>query len=89
METVKIVINSVEDAKNGVKIVETATVENIEETKNITFAILEKGMASGRSSLMVILVDKDGKHLTGQFTQGHLEALVGALKGAKQRFGED
>lgn len=89
MVTVKVVIQSLEDAKNGMPLVEGGTEENTyETTEPITFAFLESGMQSGATSLGVIMKDKDGKNVFGQFSVRHFQQLSGILSGVLERFGK-
>lgn len=89
MEAIKIVVNSLEDANAGKPIVEGVKkdLSNVHQAKNVTFGLLEKGMQSGRTSLMIILENPDGTFSVGQMTQDHLEVLNAAVRGAVGRFG--
>lgn len=88
MNVLRIVINSIEDAKAGKKIVETATAENTVECKEpVTIAFLEKGMTSGKTSVMITLIAPDGTHYLGQCSGENFEQAYSAFKGAKERFG--
>lgn len=86
MNVLKIVINSVEDAKAGTPIVDTSTKENMQEGE-MTFAYLEKGMKSGKTSVMVIIKLADGTHAIGECSGDNFEKAHSAFKGAKERFG--
>lgn len=88
MELVKVVIQSLEDAKNGKPIVEGSTVEKTEECKSLTVGILEGGTKSGKTSLMFCLRMEDGSVKIAQMTANHFEMLHGSLRGAIQRFGK-
>ena len=88
MQKLTIKINSIEDAKAGKKIVETATKENTVECVNLTAGILEGGMESGKTSIMFILEMPDGTHAVAQLTQDLLDGLNGAVRGAVERFGK-
>lgn len=87
MEVTKIIIQSLEDAKNGRKLVEGVERGNFTETKNFSVAILEAGTVGGQTSLMFICKDGD-KAMAGQMTANQFEMLIGAFRGAIQRFGK-
>lgn len=88
MEVLKIVINSLEDSKNGIPAIKGVTPENVKQTKDITVVILEGGTVSGATSLMFALKHPDGQICVAEITGNHLEGLYQAYKGAKERFGK-
>jgi hypothetical protein len=89
MEPVKVVIQSIEDAKNGKPLIEGSTSENTyETTEPITFTFQEAGTKSGATSLGVIMKDKEGNNVFGQLTVGHFNMLSQVLKGVQERFGK-
>lgn len=87
MPMTKIVIQSIEDAKNGTKLVEGVTRENIHECEEFSVGILEKGTQGGQTSIMFICRDGD-KATIGQMTANQFDMLIGAFRGAVQRFGK-
>jgi hypothetical protein len=89
MEKITIKINTMEDALNGKPLIEGKTPEQFTEADNITVGILEKGMASGRSSLMVLFEMPDGSVTFGQITPDQLEGINAAFKGAEERFSDN
>lgn len=88
MSHIKIRINSLEDAKNGVPVIENATDDDVVHTEDCTIAVLEAGMQSGASSISIILKTPEGKHLVYQTSVGLFEAVAATVNGAKQRFGK-
>ncbi len=87
MVAVKLVIQSVEDAKNGKPLLEGVTQENLHECEEFSIGILEKGTIGGQTTLMFICKDGD-KAVVGQMTANQFEMLIGAVRGAIQRFGK-
>ncbi len=85
---IKIVINTIEDAKAGKKIDEETTKENIRETNRMTVGILEKGTQGNRTSVMFILKNPDGTFSIAQCTAKELLAIADCVKGAQQRFND-
>lgn len=85
MIATKVVIQSLEDAKMGKSLVDGVTSENIEKAEELTVAILEGGMESGKTSIMFILRDGN-KAKVGEMSAAQMEMLIGAFKGAIQRF---
>jgi hypothetical protein len=88
MEQLRITINSLEDAKAGKPIDNRTTTENIRPTKDFTVAILEGGMKSGRTSIMFTLGNADGTFSIAEMTPDQFEVLIGAFRGAIERFGK-
>lgn len=90
MPSLKIVINSIEDAKAGKPIVEEINkdLSNLTEVESekMTIGILEKGTQAGQTSLMVIMKTPDGKFVMSQITGNMFEALISAYRGANERF---
>ena len=88
MYTVKVRIQSLEDVSNGIPIKEGISKETVVNCPEITFAILEGGMQSGKTSCMFILENGDGKHYVAECSAEMFETMAGAVKGAKERFGD-
>lgn len=89
MEKAVVIIQSLEDFKNGKPLIEGSTKENTYTTNEpVTFAILEGGTQSGATSISIIIKDKNGMNVVGQITKGHFDAINSALQGAIQRFGK-
>jgi hypothetical protein len=89
MRAVKVVIQSLDDVKNGKPIVEGMTPENIEETHNLTVGVLESGMESGKTSLMFVLQMGDGTFKVAEMSAGQFEMLTSVVKGAVMRFDDE
>lgn len=85
---ITIIINSIEDAKNNKPIVDGLNIGDITEATTCTIGILEKGTKGGQTSLMFILQDADGKAFVAQCTANQFEGIIGAFRGAVQRFSE-
>lgn len=85
---VKIIINSISEAKAGVPIVPGTLPENTHQATEFNVGILEKGTEAGRTSVMIVLKNPDGTFTMGQCTAREFEAIAAALKGAKERFGD-
>ena len=85
MEVLKIKIQSIQDAKDGIGLTDSKVIPTM--TKDITIGILEGGMQSGATSLMIILKVGD-KEYAAEMTPGHFEMLKSAYKGAVERFGK-
>lgn len=86
MEAVKVVIQSLEDARNGKALVEGLTAENSVQYKDFTVGILEGGTMSGQTTLCFVLKGEDGQHHWGEMTAKHFEALHGIFQAAQARF---
>ncbi len=89
MEAIKIVINSIEDAENGKGIMKEdilPDLSNLKETKDLTIGILEKGTRGGQTTLMFCLKNEDGTISMAQCTGNQFEMLIGAFRGAVERF---
>jgi hypothetical protein len=85
MISTKIIIQSLEDVANGMELMEGIPKESVSTAKDFSVAILESGMVSGKTSLMFIL--KDGnKAKIAEMSAAQFEMLVGAVKGAVERF---
>jgi hypothetical protein len=52
-------------------------------------AILEKGMASGKTSVTFALQDSSGNYFAAQTSVAILETLLGAIKGAEANWNEN
>jgi hypothetical protein len=81
MNSVKVVINSIEDSEAGKRII-----EDVKEEADITVGILERGTESGKTTLMFCLKYPDGKISLAQMTGRNFEALHQIYLGAKERF---
>lgn len=88
MESIVIRIQSVEDANKGIPLVEGITRGNVIESKKLTVGILEAGTVSGATSLMFVIELPDGKFAVAECTANQFEGVLGAFKGALQRFGK-
>jgi hypothetical protein len=86
MNSVKVVINSIEDSEAGKRIIEDVKEEDVKETTDITVGILERGTESGKTTLMFCLKYPDGKISLAQMTGRNFEALHQIYLGAKERF---
>lgn len=84
--SVKIVIQSIEDANNGLRIKDNAIKENTEEVDHFTMGILEKGTKGGQTTLMFVVETKEGTNIVSQCTGREFEAMYFAWKGADERF---
>lgn len=51
-------------------------------------AILEAGMASGKTSLTFLVKDADGKYHLAQTSKAIFESILAAANGAEQRWAE-
>lgn len=89
MEQVKIIIQSVNDAKEGKGTIPEMTLANSQLVSDITFIIIENGTANGQTVLMMALRDEKGNFTVGQITENHLHGIVAAVKGANERFYEE
>lgn len=85
MSVLTIKIQSLEDEKAGKLIIEGKS-HKVEEAQHLTIGILEAGMESGRTSISFISHLKDGTHVIAQASAAHFEMLIGAVRGAVQRF---
>lgn len=54
----------------------------------LSFVIIEKGTAAGKTSCAVVTRGADGKPVVVQFTGDMFLSMAAALKGARQRFGD-
>lgn len=84
----KIRIQSLEDAKNGIPIIENLDPKDVTEVQDLTVGILEGGTVSGATSLMFVLKTTDGKSVMAQITAKQFDGLMGAFLGAIERFGK-
>lgn len=84
MVATKVVIQSLEDAANGMPIVKGVVPAYCEK---FTVGILEGGTQGGQTSLMFICQDGD-KAVCGQMTANQFEMLIGAFRGAVEKFGK-
>lgn len=87
MVVTKIVIQSIDDAINGKALVKGVSRENLHICEEFSVGILEAGTQGGQTSLMFICRDGD-KAVVGQMTANQFEMLIGAFRGAIQRFGK-
>lgn len=79
MPATTIVIQSIEDARNGKKLVEGVERENLHECEEFSVGILEKGTVGGQTTLMFICRDGDNA-VVGQMTANQFEMLVGSVR---------
>ena len=90
MTTLKVLIQSLEDAKNGVPAIPGIT--HPEQTTSypcVSAVIMEGGMQSGATSIMLVLQKDptDRAHL-GEISGKLLETLYSAYKGAQARWNQ-
>lgn len=83
-----IVIQSLEDAKNGKGIIDIKLEDSwkIKEATELTIGILEKGTSGGQVSFMFMLEMSDGTFSMSQITANMFESLISIYNGAVQRF---
>jgi hypothetical protein len=100
MTTIHIRIQSLADVSKGIPILDDIRDTtgppggNIQEDGELTIAFLEGGMQSGKMSVMFILSypGKPGQprqHHIAECSSQNFEGLIGAFKGAMQRFHPD
>jgi hypothetical protein len=85
-------IQSLNDVEKGKPAIEGITKENIIESEDVSVGILESGTVSGQTVIMfaVKIATPDGeKYVVSQLTENIFNSLVGALKGANERFKEE
>jgi hypothetical protein len=88
MAVLQVRIQSLEDARNGYPVKEGITPENAKEVGDFAVCIQEKGTVGGQTTLMFLLTDKEGKTTYAQCTASQFEMLMGAYKGAQERFNQ-
>lgn len=83
-----IIIQSLEDAESKRNpILPNTSKENIIESEDITVGILEGGMQSGGTSLMICLpVPGYDDVVIGQISESLFEGLISTYRGAQTRF---
>lgn len=84
--SVVVKIQSLEDAANGIKIVDEATPENTESVNQFTMGILEKGTKGGQTTVMFVVKTADGKHVVAQATGREFKAMYDVFVAADQKF---
>jgi len=90
MMALEVRIQSKEDQDAGKPLFKDVEgIDDIEITTDFKCAIFEKGTVGGQTSLGFILKGRDGKYVVGQVTANQMEMLIGAYKGAVQRFGNN
>lgn len=88
MEPLRVVIQSLKEAAKGTPLLENSPpIENYTRC-DLTVGILEGGMQSGKTSLMILLQDGD-KVYYAEMSANHFEALGHAVRGAQERFGDN
>jgi hypothetical protein len=88
MPMAKIIIQSLEDAANGKNaLFQDVKREDCTEVP-MDVAILEKGTVGGQTSLMFAVRSPEGKVFYAQMTANQMEMLIGAFRGAVERFGK-
>lgn len=87
MVATTIIIQSLQDAREGKKIVEGVERSDFHECEKFSVAILEHGTEGGQTSIMFICRDGN-KAVAGQMTSNQFEMLISAFRGALQRFGK-
>ena len=89
METLKIEIQSFEDALKGGKVftdfIKKGDIVTPVNIKSIAF--LENGQTSGKTSVMFYIENGNGEKMIAELTKDLLLSATEALKGAIQRFG--
>lgn len=88
MPDLRVKIQSIEDAQNGIGLVDGMTPTNATESQRITAAIQEGGMASGQTSLMFIAEYPGPDFRFFQLSGALFETLSAAYYGAQVRFGQ-
>ena len=87
MNAISIQINSLADAAQGKKCFEEFQNTPARELKLFGMAILEAGMESGKTSIMLIIPDKQlGENIVVQLSADHFEMMAAVLREARQRF---
>jgi len=89
MTTLNIVIQSLEDAKNGVPILKNSppATEYI-PLEDATLGILEGGMHYGKTSIMILSKDAAGKVYYLETSAELFMLAAAAVQGARERFGD-
>lgn len=83
---VTVKIQSLEDANNGVPLVEGLSIENVVDVDHFTMGILEKGTLGGQTTVMFVAKTPDGKHVVMQATGNEFNAMHQVFKAADERF---
>lgn len=90
MATLKIRIQSLEDAKQGMPVIEGLdSPEQLKQYPFVTAVIMEGGMQSGATSVMFVMQrDGEEKAVYGEISGKLLEMLYATYKGAQSRWGQ-
>lgn len=89
MNVLTIRIQSKADADAGMPAIEGVNnVDQVVQHPKVTVAILEGGMESGKTSLMIALQGNGDKVQIAEISAAAFEGLIGAFRGAQQRFGQ-
>lgn len=83
---VEVRIQSLEDAKQGRPIHESLTEHNVVRADGFIVGILEAGTTGGKTSLAFIVKHGD-KNVVAECTADQFEMIIGAVRGARERFG--
>lgn len=57
-----------------------------EDAANVQIGIIEKGTVGGQTTLAICLETQDGRNILAEITGNQFEGLIGAFRGAHQRF---
>lgn len=88
MPVANITIQSLEDAAQGKHGVIPGNEAHLIREVPMKIQILEKGTVGGQTTISFVNTGEDGKHYIGQMTANQFEMLIGAFRGAVERFGK-
>ena len=89
MTVIKLRIQSLQDAANGIPLFEGINSEaDVHELHELSIGIIEKGTVGGQDVVMFMMENNGVKSLV-QITAKQFEFLTGALAGAQQRFSDE
>lgn len=89
MPHLKIKIQSLKDAENGIPLFDGVTEKNSIETTEMQVGIIEKGTKNGQDVLIFAMKNTIGEYQLFQMTENIFESLASAFKGAQERFKEE
>ncbi len=90
MSTIKIKIQSLEDVRKDEPLLEGATTDNVTQLTDVTACILQGGMKSGGTSMMIVLKDpKTGHRYVGEISAENFKGVHSALIGAETRWNKE
>lgn len=89
MPVATIKIQSLEEAARGENRIFPEGIQPSDCTEvPMNIAILEKGTVGGQTTLMFAVETSPGKYSFAQMTANQMEMLIGAFRGAVQKFGK-